>query len=336
MAIGIWAGVSAMALAIGPLVGGLITQHWNWSWVFLINVPVGVVGVAASFLLIDESRDTSEEQRPDVPGLLASAVGLFALTYGLIEANTYGWTSGRIVGAFVLAAVALTAFVVLELRQRLPMMDLALFKNTTFTGANVAMLLVALAMFGVFFFLSLYMQNILGFSATQTGAAFLPMTLLIMLIAPAAGKLSDRVGSRWLITSGLTLLAVQLFYYSTLGTSARFWDLLPGLLVGGVGMALAMTPTAAAVIRAVPTDKAGVGSATLNTMRQVGGALGIALMGAIMAEVVDGRRTPEAFVEGFSTTLVVAGCIALAGAVVAAALVRRERHDAPLPAIEVA
>ena len=146
--------------------------------------------------------------------------------------------------------VSLTAFVVLELRQRLPMLDLALFKNGTFTGANIAMLLVALSMFGVFFFLSLYMQNILGFSATQTGAAFLPMTLLIMLIAPAAGKLSDRVGSRWLIASGLTLLPVQLFYYSTLGTSARFWDLLPGLLVGGVGMAIAMTPTAAAVIRA--------------------------------------------------------------------------------------
>ncbi len=334
MAIGIWAGVSAMALAIGPLVGGLITQHWSWGWVFLINVPVGVLGVAASYLLIDESRDTSEEQRVDVPGLLSSGIGLFALTYGLIEANTYGWTSGRIVGAFVLAAVSLTAFVVLELRQRLPMLDLALFKNGTFTGANIAMLLVALSMFGVFFFLSLYMQNILGFSATQTGAAFLPMTLLIMLIAPAAGKLSDRVGSRWLITSGLTLLAVQLFYYATLGTSARFWDLLPGLLVGGVGMALAMTPTAAAVLRAVPTDKAGVGSATLNTMRQVGGALGIALMGAILAEVVDGRTTPEAFVEGFSTTLVVAGCIALAGAVVAAALVRRERYDVPAPAIE--
>ena len=212
------------------------------------------------------------------------------------------------------------------------MMDLALFKNGTFTGANIAMLsLVALAMFGVFFFLSLYMQNILGFTATQTGAAFLPMTLLIMLIAPAARKLSDRFRSRWLIATGLTLLSIQLFYYSTLGTSARFWDLLPGPFVGGVGMAMAMTPTAAAVIRAVPTDKAGVGSATSNTMRQIGGALGIALMGAIMA---GGHRRPHdarGVRRGFSTTLVVAGCIALAGAVVAAALVRRERYDVPLP-----
>jgi EmrB/QacA subfamily drug resistance transporter len=329
MAIGIWAGVSAMALAIGPLVGGLLTEHVGWSWIFYVNVPIGVLGIAASFLLIDESRDDSHEQRPDIPGLAASGLGLFALTYGLIEANNYGWTSGRILGAFGVAAVSLAAFVALELRQRLPMLDLTLFKNGTFTGANLAMLLVALSMFGVFFFVSLYMQNILGFSAVQAGAAFLPMTLLVMAVAPIAGKLSDRVGSRWLITSGLTLLSIQLFYYSTLGVSATFWNLLPALIVGGFGMSLAMTPTAAAVIRAVPTAKAGVGSATLNSMRQVGGALGIALMGAIMGHVIGGRRTPEAFVDGFSTTLRVAGLIALAGAVVAVALVRHQRHDVP-------
>jgi EmrB/QacA subfamily drug resistance transporter len=342
MAIGIWAGVSAMALAIGPLVGGLLTQHGDWSWIFFINVPVGVLGIAASYLFIRESRDTSEEQRLDLPGLLASGVGLFALTYGLIEANTYGWTSARIVGSFVVAAVALTAFVLFELHQRIPMMDLTLFKNGTFTGANIAMLLVALSMFGVFFFVSLYMQNILGFSAVQTGAAFLPMTLLVMFVAPVAGKLSDRFGSRWLITTGLTLLAVQLFYYSTLGREESFWNLLPGLLIGGFGMSLAMTPTAAAVLRAVPTDMSGVGSATLNSMRQVGGALGIALMGAIMAHEIGDRTTPagaplpDAFVDAFQTTLIVAGLIALAGAVVAATLVRHVGHETPVPAVEAA
>jgi EmrB/QacA subfamily drug resistance transporter len=335
-AIGIWVGVSAMALAVGPLVGGLLTEHAGWSWIFWINVPVGVLGVIASFLLIDESRDTSHEQRPDFPGLLTSGFGLFALTYALIEANNYGWGSARILGAFVVAAVLLTAFVQLELRQRLPMMDLSLFKNGTFAGANLVMLLVALAMFGVFFFVSLYMQNILGFSAVEAGAAFLPMTLLIIVVAPIAGRLSDRFGSRWLMTTGLILLAGQLFYYSTLGADATFWSLLPALIVGGFGMSLAMTPTAAAVIRAVPVAKAGVGSATLNSMRQVGGAVGIALMGAIVAHVVGERRTPEAFVDGFSTALRVAALIALAGAVVAAALVRREEHDVPVHAAEAA
>jgi EmrB/QacA subfamily drug resistance transporter len=336
MAIGIWAGVSALALAIGPLIGGLLTEHIDWSWIFFVNIPVGVLAIGASFLLIDESKDTSEEKRLDLPGLVTSGVGLFALTYGLIEANTYGWTSPRIVGAFVVAAVALGAFVRLELQQRLPMMDLSLFRNSTFAGANAVMLLVALAMFGVFFFVSLYMQNILGFSAVQTGAAFLPMTILIMLTAPIAGKLSDRVGSRWLMTAGMVLVATQLFYYSTLGVDEGFFDLLPGLLIGGVGMATVMAPTTAAVVGSVPVEKSGVGSAILNCMRQVGGALGIAVMGAIMAAKIGDDRTPEAFVDGFSTTLLVSGFIALVGAAIAAAAVRKVRHVSPLAAAEAA
>ena len=326
-AIGIWAGVSALALAIGPLVGGLLTQHIHWGWIFFVNLPVGVIAIAASFLFIDESRDTSEVQKLDLPGLVTSGVGLFSLTYGLIEANTYGWTSGRIVGAFVVAAVALTAFVLLELHQRVPMLDLSLFRSGTFAGANLVVLLVALAMFGVFFFVSLYMQNILGFSAVQAGAAFLPMTVLIILIAPFAGRTTDRVGSRWLMTAGMVLVGVQLLYLSRLGLGATFWNLLPGLLVGGIGMALTMTPSAAAAVRAVPVDKSGVGSAVLNAFRQVGGSLGIALMGAIMASKAGGRRTPEAFIDGFSTALVVAALIAFVGAVVAAALVRP--HERP-------
>ncbi len=335
-AIGIWAGVSAMALAIGPLVGGLLTEHISWNWIFFVNVPVGVLAIAASFLLIEESRDMRAVQRLDLPGLGTSALGLFALTYALIEANTYGWTSTRIVLSFLVAAVALTLFVVIERRGRAPMLDLALFRNRTYTGANVVTLLVALAMFGVFFFVSLYMQNILGFSAVETGAAFLPMTVLIILVAPLAGKASDRHGSRWLMTGGLVLVALQLLYFSRLGTDESFWTLLPALLVGGAGMACTMTPSAAAAMRAVSVDRAGVGSAVLNSARQVGGSLGIALMGAIVAARTGDRRTPEAFVDGFSTALLVAAGIALAGAVVAATTVRQERHDAPEPVIEPA
>jgi len=320
-AIGIWAGTSALALAIGPLVGGLITEHLDWSWIFFVNVPIGILGIAASYLFIDESRDEGHSSL-DLPGLVTSAVGLFALTYALIEANTYGWSSPRIVGAFVLAGTSLAAFVLIERHRREPMLPLELFRSGTYTGANLVILLVALAMFGVFFFVSLYMQNILGYSAVQTGAAFLPMTVLIILVAPVAGKTSDRVGSRGLMTAGMLLVAAQLLLFSRLGLDASFWDLLPALMVGGVGMALTMTPSAAAATRSVPVAKSGVGSAVLNTARQVGGTMGIAVMGAIMAAQLGSRPSPAAFMDGFESALLVAAVIAVVGAVVAFTLVR--------------
>ncbi len=325
-AIGIWAGVSALALAIGPLVGGLLTEHLAWNWIFFVNVPVGVVAIVASFLFIDESRDETHE-RLDLPGLITSGVGLFALTYGLIEANAYGWSSARIVGSFVVAAVSLAAFLVLERRQRAPMLPLELFRSGTYTGANVVILLVALAMFGIFFFLSLYMQGILGYSAVQAGAAFLPMTILIILIAPIAGKASDRIGSRSLMTVGMVLVAVQLFYFSRIGPESSYWVLLPAMLLGGLGMALTMTPSAAAATRSVPVDKSGVGAAVLNAFRQVGGSLGIALMGAIVAHEAGGVQSVDAFMAGFERALQVAAVIAFAGAVVAFVLVRPHEQE---------
>jgi EmrB/QacA subfamily drug resistance transporter len=330
-AIGIWAGVSGMALAIGPLIGGLLTEHVNWNWIFFINVPVGAIGLVVTPLLIEETRDTSHEQRPDVPGLVSSAVGLFALTYGFIEANTYGWTSGRILGAFAVAAVALVVFGALELHQRLPMLDLSLFRNRTFSGANTAMLFVGLAMFGTFFYVSLYMQQILRYSPVEAGASFLPMTILVITIAPRAGKLSDRFGSRWLVGGGMTLLAIMLLYYSWLGLSESFWALLPGLILGGVGMAFTMTPTTAAAMSSVPVDKAGVGSAVLNSMRQVGGSLGIAVMGAIVASTTAsslkaGDPQPVAFLHGFHDGLRLAAVLAFAGAIVATAAIRKSAH----------
>jgi len=320
-AIGIWAGTSALALAIGPLVGGLITEHANWNWIFFINVPIGALGIVASYLFIDESRDETHSSL-DLPGLVTSALGLFALTYALIEANTYGWTSARILGAFALAVVALLAFLAIESRRQEPMLPLGLFRNRTYTGANLTMLLVALAMFGVFFFVSLYMQNILGYSAVQAGAAFLPMTVLIVILAPIAGKMSDRLGSRGLMTAGMMLLSVQLLLLSQVGADASYWNLLPALMIGGVGMACTMTPSAAAATRSVPVDKAGIGSAVLNAARQVGGTMGIAVMGAIVASETGGVPSVDSFMRGFERALLVAAAIAFVGALVAFVLVR--------------
>jgi EmrB/QacA subfamily drug resistance transporter len=318
-AIGIWAGVSAMALAIGPLVGGLLVEHANWNWIFFINVPIGVAGLMTSRVFIEESRDTSHEQRLDLPGLVSSAVALFAVTYAFIEANTYGWTSTRILAAFAIAAVAGVGFVLLERHQRLPMLDLSLFRNRTFGGANASMLFVGLAMFGTFFFVSIYMQQILGYSPVQAGASFLPMTILVIVIAPRAGALTDRVGSRWLVGGGMTLLAAMLFYYTQLGAHESFWKILPGLLLGGIGMGSTMTPITAAAMSAVSADKAGVGSAVLNSARQVGGSLGIAVMGAI----VGGGST---YLVGFHDALRVGSILCLAGAAVAVLAVRKIEH----------
>lgn len=330
-AIGIWAGVSALALAIGPLVGGLLTERISWSWIFFVNIPVGVLAIVAARLFVDESKDTSREQRLDLPGLLSSGIGLFALTYGLIETNTHAWGSARVLGLLAIAAVSLTAFVVIEMRGRVPMLDLSLFRNPTFSGANTVMGLVGLAMFGIFFFNSLYLQNVLGYSAIKTGATFLPMTLLIILVAPMAGRISDRIGPRWPMGAGMALLTGSLLLFGTLDEHSTFWNILPGLLIGGLGMAITMAPTTAAAMSSVPVDKAGVGSAVINSMRQVGGSLGIAIMGTLVAGSISVASTsPDygaQFVEGYHRALQFGAALLLSGAVIAVLTIGRKRRS---------
>jgi predicted MFS family arabinose efflux permease len=300
-------------------------------------VPIGVLGVIAAYLLVDESRDTSQEQRPDFPGLITSTIGLFALSYGLIEANTYGWTSPRILLAFGVAAVSLTAFLLFEHYQRLPMLELGLFRNKGFSGANAVMLLVGLAMFGIFFYVSLYVQRVLGYSPIEAGASFLPWTVLIVILAPQAGRMSDRIGPRPLVVGGMIVITGSLLVFASLGANETYWSLLPAMLLGGIGMSAAMAPTTAAAMHSVRPDKAGVGSAVLNSMRQVGGSLGIAIMGAIVAASASpGEGDPGGFMRGFHHALVTGAALTILGALVAALTLPGRPHRGSEPAAAVA
>jgi len=215
------------------------------------------------------------------------------------------------------------------------MLDLSLFKSGTFAGANVVALMVSLAMFGVFFYISLFMQNILHYSPIKAGATFLPMTVLIILVAPLAGAMSDRLGSRWLMAAGMTLVAGSLVIFAQLEATSGFWILLPGLLIGGVGMAMTMSPMTSAALSAVSVDKAGVASGVLNTFRQVGGSLGIAVGGAILASYISvPARSPQfsaQFVNGLHHALYTSAAIAFGAAVVAALTIRKRRSPVAAP-----
>lgn len=337
MAYGIWAAVSMFGLSLGPLIGGLLIDGLDWRWIFYVNIPFGGAAFVFAAIILRESRDTSTEQRLDIAGLLTSGIALFALVFGLVEGNRYGWTSSTVIGAFGVTAVALMLFIVFEWRQRAPMLKLSLFRNRTFTGANVTGLLVMLALLGVLFFVSIYLQAVLGYSAVEAGAMFLPMTLLMMALSPVAGKLSDAIGPRWPITIGMTLLGVSLVLWSRLDLSSGFWDMLPGLAVGGAGLGLVMSPTTTAAIGSLPVGSAGVASGVVNTFRQTGGALGVAIMGAILVSSLGDLApgTPEfaaAFIPGFQDALLLAAVISFAGAAFGAVMLQKpvsleERED---------
>src|SRR4051812_11451762 len=256
-AIGTWAGVSALALAIGPVVGGALTEYVSWRAIFFLNLPVAVGAVAVTLFAAHESRDEIVQRRIDVPGIAVITIGLTALVFGLVEANSWGWGSTRIVSLFVGAAVALGAFVAIELRTRVPMVDFSFFRSRSFLGANLVAFVVSFAMLAMFFFMALYMQNILGYSPLQAGVRFLPSTLCVMAVGPIAGRLTDRLGPRNLIVTGLLIVGAALAWQSQVAVDTTYAFLLPGFVAMGIGIALVMSPMSTAAMNAVQVTKAG-------------------------------------------------------------------------------
>ena len=284
-AIGTWAGVSAIALAIGPLLGGWLTEDVTWRAIFIINVPVAIVAVIVTLFAAQESRDETATREIDVPGIATLTVGLTALVLALVESNAWGWGSARIIGLLAAAVIGLTAFVLIERRARAPIVDFSFFRARSFVGANVVAFTISFSMFAVFFFIALYMQNILGYSPLQTGVRFLPTTLVVMVAGPLAGRLSDRVGPRVPLVIGLSLVAVSLAWQSRLDVDTSFGFLFPAFVLLGAGMGFTMSPMSTAAMNAVDRTKAGVASGTLSMTRMVGSTFGVAAMGALVAAI---------------------------------------------------
>jgi EmrB/QacA subfamily drug resistance transporter len=297
-AIGTWAGVSAIALAAGPLLGGWLTEEVSWRAIFFLNLPVAVGAVAVTLFAAEESRDETVGRTVDIPGIVAITVGLTALVFALVEGNAWGWGSPGIVGLLVLSVAAFLVFPAIERRAVAPVVDFDALRSKQFLGANVVAFMVSFGMLAMFFFLALYMQNILGYSPLEAGVRFLPSTVVIIFAGPIAGRLADRVGPRPLMVSGMLITAFSLLWQSRIEVDTSFAFLAPAFVLMGLGIGLVMSPMSMAAMNAVDRTKAGVASGTLSMFRMVGGTFGVAALGALVASV--GRHDLQQSLPGVS------------------------------------
>ena len=292
-AIGTWAGVSALALALGPAVGGALTEYVSWRAIFFLNLPVAIGAVVVTLFAVRESFDKTVERRVDFAGIGTLSVGLSALVLALVEGNSWGWGSTEIVALLAAAVIGLVAFVLVELHGEAPMVQFEFFRSRSFLGANSVAFIVSFAMLAMFFFIALYMQNVLGYGALDAGIRFLPSTVIIIFTAPIAGRLADRIGPRIPMTAGLSLVALALFLQSQVTTTTGYGDLLVPFMIMGLGMGLTMSPMSTAAMNAVSAHKAGVASGILSMSRMVGGTFGVAAIGALFQSLMKNRLSSD-------------------------------------------
>lgn len=333
LALGAWGGVGGLALAIGPLVGGAIAQGLSWHWIFWLNVPIGAIAVALAFLRLPKSRGPAG--RLDLVGLVLASTGLLGLVWGVIHGNGRGWVDPQIVLALVGGAALLVAFLAWEGWTRDPMLPLHLFRSRAFTVANVVSLLMSFGMFGSIFLLSQFFQVVQGLNPFEAGLRILPWTAMPAFVAPVAGALAGRIGTRPILVTGMTLMAVGLAWLAAVSSATiAYAALVPAFVVSGMGMGLFFAPIANAVLSAVRPDQEGKASGANNTIREIGGVFGVAVLAAVFS-ARGSYATPAAYVAGLVPAVWVGAAVVGIGAV--AALVvpgRRSGWSVAAPELE--
>jgi EmrB/QacA subfamily drug resistance transporter len=311
MAYGIWGAVNGLAVAGGPLIGGSLTEHISWHWIFWLNVPIGLALLPLARLRLVESYGPGA--RLDITGTLLASGGLFGIVYALVRGPLDGWGSVTVLTGLIAGTALLGGFVRHGIRDKAPMLPMRLFRSRAFSGINAASLLMFLGMFGSIFLLSQYMQRVLGYSPTEAGLRMLPWTGMPMLVAPLAGYLSDRIGGRPVVAAGLFLQAVGLGWYgAVVASDATYASQLPALIISGIGMSLYFAPASALVMSSVAPHEQGIASGANNALREVGGALGIAVMSSVFS-AQGSLDSPQGFVDGLEPALWVgAATVALA------------------------
>ena len=323
LALGAWGAISGLAIAIGPLVGGAIVEGMSWQWIFWLNVPIGIVGVPLAWRFLAESR--GPDAKLDIAGLALASSGLFALVWALIHGNGDGWTSAGIVAAFAAAGSLLGAFVAWEARSSSPMLPLRFFRSRQFAAANGVSLLMSFGVFGSIFLLAQFFQLVQGYSPVEAGLRTLPWTAMPILVAPIAGLMINRVGSRVLLATGMLLMSIALAWIAAIASpTVEYLTMVPAFVMAGTGMSLFFAPTANLILSAVRPEEEGRASGANNTIREVGGVFGVAILASVFS-ATGGYASPQAFVDGLVPAVWVGAAVVGVGALVALALPARRR-----------
>ncbi|MFF3290649.1 MFS transporter [Streptomyces sp. NPDC003023] len=339
MAVGLWTAALATALALGPVIGGFVTERWGWSWVFLLNVPFGVLTLAlvpaVPAVQAARTRTGAGLLRPlDLPGVVLSSAALFLLTYGLVQGGEHGFRTLPALLCLGSAGAIACVFLAVEVRSPAPLLDLGMLRVRTLFGGVAAQVLWGIGVNGVFFFTALYLQRVLGFSPTGAGLAFLPLAIALLLVTPFAERAARAVGAHVSVAAGLFLVAAGLWYVSGAGPHADYWSLQPGLLVIGAGSALT-TPLIVRSVADVPPDRTGMASGLVSAAREISGVFGVVLVGVVLTRTErsalrDGADPAGAFLDGYDSGLRLAACCVLLGAAITAVTLRRPgRHRRP-------